>query len=171
MLYSWKLQCHYMCHFMPLLVYMPFSREGTKNKSHFKIIIIIIFCQNSSYFLLCSQTVTDLHWIEKKKVSFFFLFGRQRAHLTELRRTTLSSQNKTIDENKTMISWDHFYIESLKLLFVGIFYQLSGSPFLIFLFFTMNCFEIEFLFSVLLSCTKTKRDIHTEMCTCSYSMI
>lgn len=29
MLYSLKLQCH-ICHSMPFLVYMPFSREGTK---------------------------------------------------------------------------------------------------------------------------------------------
>lgn len=39
----------------------------------------------------------------------------------EVRRTSIFSQNKTIDENKTMLSWDHFYIESLKLLFLGIF--------------------------------------------------
>ena len=29
-LYSLKLQCYYICHFMPFLVYIPFSEEGTK---------------------------------------------------------------------------------------------------------------------------------------------
>jgi hypothetical protein len=86
------------------------------------IIIITILCHNSSHFLLCCLIVMKLY-----KETFFSGGGT----FIEVRRTSFSSQNKTIDENKTMISWDRIYIESLKLLFLGIF---------------INCLCLQFLY-------------------------
>lgn len=148
-LHSLKLQCHYICHFMPFLVDMPFSREGTKGVVKLLLLFSVKIHHIASFALWQSQSSTKKH---------FFLEGDTSI---EVRRTSFSSQNKTIDENKAMISLDHFYIVSLKLLFLGIFINsVCLSPFLIFLFFAMKHFETDFLTFVLLSPTKQKGGAH-----------
>lgn len=69
-LYSLKLQHHYIGHFMPFLVYVPFSREGTKES----IKEFSDYYHSLSKFITFPPSFSDSHKAVQDNILFFFFF-------------------------------------------------------------------------------------------------